>query len=192
MAQYILIPPTHADSTPALPEKDNPTLIPSKDLFAPGIIHTFLIRTPEKAVPSYYKLCTGENCAITGFDYFDPEEVGISDLRILYEFVTSKTGRKPLLIDSADLLEKPEAYMEAYCRHCQVEWDPNMLNWSSGTQEHVRPFFPFSFSLFLLCLNGLRYISSSGGLDFMSTRRTRLGFGSRLHRQRTNRKPGPR
>merc|ERR1712137_1446052 len=60
MAQYICMPATTASTAPALPEEGNPTYLPSSDLFAPGVIHTFLIRTPEKAVPSYHKLCTGD------------------------------------------------------------------------------------------------------------------------------------
>lgn len=137
MAQYICMPTTTASTAPALPEEGNPTYLPSSDLFAPGVIHTFLIRTPEKAVPSYHKLCTGDNCSVTGFEYFDPAEVGLAESRRLYEFVKAKTGEEPLLIDSADLLEKPEAYMKAYCDKVGVEYTKEMLEWSSGTQEHV-------------------------------------------------------
>lgn len=40
------------DSTPALPEDGNPTFLPRADLLKPNVVHTFLIRTPEKAAPS--------------------------------------------------------------------------------------------------------------------------------------------
>lgn len=101
MAQYIIPPTNAATSTPTLPdfEKDgNPTVIPSDILLHPDIHHAFLIRTPAKAVPSecsafylvsfdkakcfvpgYYRLCGPPKAAITGFDYFDPAEVGLRE-----------------------------------------------------------------------------------------------------------------
>lgn len=55
MAQYIVPPKSAANTTPSLPSssKDgNPTVIPSELLLHPDVHHTFLVRTPEKAVPS--------------------------------------------------------------------------------------------------------------------------------------------
>lgn len=82
MAQYIVPPPTQASSTPSLPDfekDDNPTVIPTEQLLHPDIHHAFLIRTPKQAVPSYYKLCVPPKSEITGFEFFDPEEVGIRE-----------------------------------------------------------------------------------------------------------------
>ena len=78
-----MVRPTKADtSPPPTPTNDgNPTIIPTEDLLAPDIVHTFLIRDPQKAVPSYYRLCSGEKSKLTGFEYFDPEEVGLNELR---------------------------------------------------------------------------------------------------------------
>ena len=55
MAQYIIPPVTAAPTTPDLPDyknDGNPTVIPTEALLSPDIEHAFLIRTPEKAVPS--------------------------------------------------------------------------------------------------------------------------------------------
>lgn len=55
MAQYIIPPVTAASTTPALPDQandGNPTVIPTEALLSPDVEHAFLIRTPEKAVPS--------------------------------------------------------------------------------------------------------------------------------------------
>ena len=164
MAQYICIPPEAADTTPALPSQadGNPTFIPTAELLAPHIAHTFLIRSPEKAVPSYYKLCSGDKAEVTGFHYFDKNEVGLSEVRRLYEFISSQTsgkkgvGTAPILIDSADLLENPTGYMRAYCESVGVEYDEGMLSWEAGEQEHFAKwpgFHEYVSSLFsLYCL----------------------------------------
>lgn len=49
---------------------ENPTVIPTALLRK--FKHTFLVRTPTKAVPSYWK-CVQEKAA--GFEYFDGAEV---------------------------------------------------------------------------------------------------------------------
>ena len=50
MAQYIVKPDYKGTG--------NPTVLSDKDLEA--CTHAILIRTPERAVPSYYRCCTGE------------------------------------------------------------------------------------------------------------------------------------
>jgi hypothetical protein len=45
--------PVAASTTPALPEAGNPTFLPIDQLITEDIAYTFLIRSPEKAVPSY-------------------------------------------------------------------------------------------------------------------------------------------
>lgn len=82
MAQYIIPPVRAAPTTPALPDSQtdgNPTVIPTSELLSPEVVHAFLIRTPEKAVPSYYRLCVPPKSEITGFEYFDGDEVGLRE-----------------------------------------------------------------------------------------------------------------
>jgi len=137
MAQYIIPPTNAATSTPTLPdfEKDgNPTVIPSDILLHPDIHHAFLIRTPAKAVPSYYRLCGPPKAAITGFDYFDPAEVGLRESKILYDWLVTK-GVKPLVIDSSDLLKDPPAVMEYFCNDCKVDFGEHMLEWKGGEAQ---------------------------------------------------------
>lgn len=93
MASYIVPPLSAASTTPALPsfaEDGNPTVIPTADLLSPDVHHAFLIRTPEMAVPSYYKLCIPPKSTVTGFDFFDGEEVGIRESRCV---ATRSLGR---------------------------------------------------------------------------------------------------
>ena len=82
MAQYIIPPVNKAATTPSLPDqaKDgNPTVLPTSELLSPDVYHAFLIRTPKKAVPSYYRLCIPPKNKVTGFDFFDGDEVGLRE-----------------------------------------------------------------------------------------------------------------
>ncbi|KDE06617.1 hypothetical protein MVLG_03113 [Microbotryum lychnidis-dioicae p1A1 Lamole] len=140
MAQYICNQASSMDikSVPSLGPVDpsNPTLIPKDSLMSPSVIHTFLIRTPSKAVPSYHRLCYPGSP--TGFEYWDPEETGLRELRLLFDYIKKQTGRTPLVLDSEDLLADPEGIMKVWCDEVQVRFDPSMLEWNEGTREHFK------------------------------------------------------
>jgi hypothetical protein len=125
--------------TPEGGDNDNSSLIPTALLTDPTIHHTFLIRHPSKAVPSYERLCyPGSD---TGFDYFDPEEAGYRELRMLFDVVREANrhqGRPaPLLIESEELLKNPKDMMKLWCDDCGIDFDENMLTWNEGTREHL-------------------------------------------------------
>ncbi|KAL8280642.1 hypothetical protein RQP46_006965 [Phenoliferia psychrophenolica] len=138
MAQYIF--PLRNSSTtevPSLPKEaadvGNPTLIPSSQLLDPSIRHTFLIRTPKKAVPSYHRLCYPG--APTGFDYWDPDEAGYREERLLFDYLRAN-GLDPLVLDSEDLLANPKSVMQTWCDEVQIPFEERMLSWDEGTREH--------------------------------------------------------
>ncbi len=58
--------------------------------------HSFLIRNPKKAVPSLYRAST--NAKKTGWDFFDPEEVGFRQLLELYNFVVKELDSSPVIM----------------------------------------------------------------------------------------------
>ncbi|GAA5868886.1 hypothetical protein JCM1840_005154 [Sporobolomyces johnsonii] len=121
-------------STPST--SNNPTLIPTSLLFpsTTSISHTFLIRSPAKAVPSYARLCfPGSE---TGFEYFDPNEMGYRELRLLFDFVKEETGQIPLVVESEELLKDPEAVMGMWCDEVGIEFHKDMLEWDVETREH--------------------------------------------------------
>ncbi|KAJ7210468.1 hypothetical protein GGX14DRAFT_450834 [Mycena pura] len=134
MAQCLFVPGKHVDTVPKLHEEDgNPTLIPTSELLAPGIVHAFLIRTPSKAVPSWYKKVMSPSTA--GFDSFDPEELGIHETRKLYEFIASKSPSPPLLIESDDIVEHSEDVLRVLCESSGIGYDPGMLNWQASIND---------------------------------------------------------
>ncbi|GAA5842562.1 hypothetical protein JCM11251_004904 [Rhodosporidiobolus azoricus] len=139
MAQYLIdlcLPPgsvapslSHTPTTPS-----NPTLIPTPLLLAPHIKHTFLIRHPAKAVPSYARLC--HPGSETGFEYFDPKEMGYKELRKLFDFVKQETGETPLLIEAEGLLENPTETVKMWCKEAGIEFDESMLDWEDASHGH--------------------------------------------------------
>ena len=108
---------------------ENPTVIPTA--LMRRFKHAFLVRTPEKAVPSYYKCCQDK---MAGFEFFDAAEAGFEELRLLYKWISnpqstfntdtsgdgeaSLPGRPqnqslpPPLIDASVLLANPSATIE--------------------------------------------------------------------------------
>lgn len=163
MAQYIISQETlhalHPDSR-VFPSNgkqanvkpgENPTVLPTALL--QRFQHTFLIRTPEKSIPSYYK-CTQEKAA--GFDFFDPAEAGYKELKLLYDWIAdpSSTFHQPAdaderyasfpvqeqampppLVSASVLLENPGAVLEQYCGALGVPFDESMLSWNPGAVD---------------------------------------------------------
>ncbi len=73
--------PTSAASLGVL---QNPTTLPTALLRQ--FTHTFLMRTPEKAVPSYYNCCRD---GAGGFEYFDGAEAGFKELALLHAWIAN-------------------------------------------------------------------------------------------------------
>ena len=100
--------------------------------FFPGAKHSFLIRDPEKSIPSLY--CTSENPEIrsSGWDYFEPNEAGFKELHELYEFVKENLDPNPVIVNADDLLESPKQIMKAYCDGVGIRYEDHMTSWKAG------------------------------------------------------------
>ena len=92
--------------------------------------HSFLIRSPKKAVPSLYRASL--NAKKTGWDYFDPEEVGFRQLLELYEYVVKELDSSPVIVDADDLLNSPEEMMKKYCEATGLVYEESMTSWEPG------------------------------------------------------------
>ncbi|WFD29667.1 hypothetical protein MSPP1_000677 [Malassezia sp. CBS 17886] len=129
----------------------NPTVLPTALLRR--FKHTFLIRTPEKSIPSYWK-CVQEKAA--GFDFFDAAESGYVELQRLYEWIANPASAfhtddtddpayarwpvqsqpmPPPLVDASCLLKDPSHVVEQYCKAVGVPFDPSMLSWKPGSVD---------------------------------------------------------
>ncbi|PKI83221.1 hypothetical protein MVES1_003082 [Malassezia vespertilionis] len=131
-----------------LTKGDNPTVVSTALLRR--FKHTFLVRTPERSAPSYYK-CTEEHAA--GFQFFDPAEMGYTELKLLYDWIADPSSAfhrdeqdeekykawpvqtqpmPPPLVDAAVLVAEPEATVKHYCAQSGIPFEEEMLSWKSG------------------------------------------------------------
>lgn len=124
MSQYIVKPDAH--------KGQNPTVFSDEEL--KGLEHSFLIRTPEKSVPSYYRCCSGEQAKETGFDTYNPNEAGYVESVTLYKYL-KHLGLNPIIIDSGDLVNTPKMIMKAYCEHIGLSYRDDMIEWKAEKVE---------------------------------------------------------
>lgn len=124
MSQYIVRP----DAV----EGQNPTVFSDDELKA--MEHSFLVRTPEKSVPSYYRCCSGEQAKETGFETYDPGEAGYFESVTLYKYLL-QIGIQPILVDSGDLVQTPKLIMKAYCDHVKIPYQDGMIEWKAEKVE---------------------------------------------------------
>ncbi|NET01944.1 MAG: sulfotransferase family protein [Sphaerospermopsis sp. SIO1G1] len=87
--------------------------------------HSFLIRDPAKALPSLF----------AGWPDFSLSETAYAELYQLFEATKAFLGKVPPVIDSDDLVQKPEATVKAYCDAVGIKFMPQALKW----QPKVRP-----------------------------------------------------
>lgn len=91
--------------------------------FLAQFTHAFLIRDPAKTITSMYDK----------WPDFDELEVGFPEQRALFDLLTAIDGGKaPTVIDSDDLLENPEAVVEAFCDGVGIPHLPQALSWEPG------------------------------------------------------------
>jgi len=90
--------------------------------------HAFLIRRPEEIAASYYAL----------WPEMRIEEVGLEALHELHTAVRDAGGHPSVVIDSDDLVARPEATMAAYCAAVELPFIPEALTWEPGERPEWR------------------------------------------------------
>ena len=83
--------------------------------------HTFLIRHPREVIASHHRL----NPALTR------DEIGIERLHELFAAAWAAGDAPPLVIDSDDLLARPDRVVAAYCAHVGLPFMARSIRWSS-------------------------------------------------------------
>ncbi|KAG5916386.1 hypothetical protein E4U42_007679 [Claviceps africana] len=123
-------------------QEKNPTVLPRKDL--ERFHYTFLIRHPRRSVPSYWRCCIPPLDKISGFDEFWPSEMGYRELVTFFDYAvdTGLVDRHQLtVVDADDLLDNPEPMIRKFCERTGIDFDPIMLKWNDGDQEHAEKLF---------------------------------------------------
>jgi sulfotransferase family protein len=86
--------------------------------------HAFLIRRPEEIAASSYAL----------YPEMRIHSIGLETLCTVQAAVRDAGGKASVVIDSDDLVTRPEATMEAYCAAVGLPFLPWALTWAPGEQ----------------------------------------------------------
>ncbi len=90
--------------------------------------HAFLIRRPEEIAASNYALWPGMNI----------NSIGLERLCELQAAVRDAGGDASVVIDSDDLVARPEVTMAAYCAAVGLPFNPRALTWEPGERSEWR------------------------------------------------------
>jgi hypothetical protein len=97
--------------------------------------HAFLIRRPEEIAASLYALTTTFEQPYRDMRI---EDIGLEALHELHAAVHDAGGSRPVVIDSNDLVARPEATMAAYCAAVELPFIPRALTWEPGERPEWR------------------------------------------------------
>lgn len=114
----------HEPATPVWYQKHMAQhLLPGMDTdWVHSLLNVLLIRRPAEVVASYVQ--TRAEVA--------PQDIGLLQQVALADAIEARSGHAPLVIDSADFLRAPEAYLRALCTHAGLAFTPRMLHWPAG------------------------------------------------------------
>ncbi|MEM7305378.1 MAG: HAD family hydrolase [Planctomycetota bacterium] len=87
--------------------------------------HAFLIRDPREMLISLDRVTPNPRLDDTGL----PQQIEI------LEHVERRTGKRPPILDSRDVLEAPEPMLRAFCAALELDFLPEMLSWPPGRRD---------------------------------------------------------
>ena len=90
-----------------------------------GMHHCFLLREPARVLTSYDK--KREQPTLS--------DIGLAQQVHLFDQIRAQTTVTPLVIDSADFLQQPRAYLEHVCAHIGLPFSEQMLSWPVGKRD---------------------------------------------------------
>jgi len=101
-------------------------LLPEIDRsFLSSLENCFLIREPERVIASYAAVRKDVTL----------EDIGFVQQAELFDYVIKITGEIPVVIDSREFLQNPEAMLRALCSRLKIGFDEKMLSWPSGPRQ---------------------------------------------------------
>lgn len=104
-----------------------PAVLADED-FLSSATHTFIVRDPAEAIASHHALTPD----------LGRDEIGFARLYEIFTAVQDVTGTPPVVIDSADLLERPAGTVRAYCTAVGIPFLPDALTWAPGMRSEWR------------------------------------------------------
>ena len=108
-----------------------------KDEKLDGFQHTFLLRHPEKPLPSivdiYAEVFPEDKNIDFSFEY------GFRQLYEVYEFASRHFHTSPIVISADDLIADPEKVLKYYCDQTGLPYREGMSRWKPGPVEGWQP-----------------------------------------------------
>lgn len=98
-----------------------------------GMQHCFLLRDPAAMIASYVKSRAEISL----------KDIGILQLKNLYDHVANKTDTTPLVIDSDDILNNPEGMLRLLCTKLEMPFTDKMLSWPAGPRDSDGAWAPY-------------------------------------------------
>lgn len=87
-----------------------------------GLNNCFLIRRPELVVASFTR--TRPDAAVW--------ELGYEQQSRIFEHVSQRLGKAPLVLDAEDVLKDPKVMLGAFCAKLSIPFSERMLHWPAG------------------------------------------------------------
>lgn len=106
-----------------------PDVLADAGFLAEDAVHAFLIRSPEEAIASYFRL----NPEVRA------EQIGFQHQLEIFEAVRAATGQVPFVMDAEQLLADPAAVISAFCAAVGIEFRPAALSWQAGHRPEWGP-----------------------------------------------------
>ncbi len=89
------------------------------------VTNVFLIRDPARVIASYH--LKSEDPVLS--------DIGVKEQLELFDKVCQKSGHAPAVIDSADILDAPEAMLRVVCQAIDIGFQSSMLSWPQGRRS---------------------------------------------------------
>jgi hypothetical protein len=106
-----------------------PEVLADTAFLASDAVHTFLIRSPQETIASYFRL----NPEVRA------EQIGFAHQLEIFEAVRAATGRPPFVISAEQLLAEPAAVVAAFCAAVGIDFRPAALTWQPGHRAEWGP-----------------------------------------------------
>ena len=99
------------------------------EIFLSQFRHSFIIRHPRHALPSYFYVWPDVS-------FF---ETGYQGLANLFHKVAVQNDEPPVLIEADELVRDPAGIVEKYCRRMHTPFKPDSLTWEPRNRVNNNP-----------------------------------------------------
>jgi hypothetical protein len=106
-----------------------PSVLADTAFLTEDAVHTFLIRSPQETIASYFRL----NPEVRA------EQIGFGHQLEIFEAVRAATGRSPFVMDAERLLRDPVTVVAAFCAAVGIDFRPAALTWQPGHRDEWGP-----------------------------------------------------